>query len=224
MSERGKYIIIEGPDGTGKTTQAKLLTETLNERGQKSRYVHEPGETPIGFEIERLIKDRTLERDPATDLLLFTANRVELWNQVIEPSLENGENVVGDRNWLSSLAIQGVAGGLGVAAVRDLTSRYLPDEYLYPTFTALLHVNNLQKEMMLAKRGTSDGDYFETKPDEFLRKIDRGYEEAGRLAAAATRQRKNGNQVLSSAYISANGTIQEVHERIVAKLERHNVL
>jgi dTMP kinase len=223
MSERGKYIIIEGPDGTGKTTQAQLLTDTFNERGLKSRYVHEPGETPIGLELERLIKDRTLGRDSLTDLLLFTANRVEVWNQVIEPSLENGENIIGDRNWLSSVAFQGVAGGLGIAAVRDLTTRYLPDEYLYPTFTALLHVNDSQKETMLAKRGTSGGDYFETKPDEFLRKIDQGYEEAGRLAAA-TRHRKNGNQVLSSAYISANGTIQEVHERIVAKLEQHNIL
>jgi thymidylate kinase len=87
----GKYIVIEGPDGTGKTTQAKLLAETLQKQGYAARYVHEPGETPMGLELEKIIKNRKLARDPQTDLLLFTANRLEVYRQIIRPALDAGD-------------------------------------------------------------------------------------------------------------------------------------
>lgn len=156
MAERGKYIVIEGPDGTGKTTQAQLLVDTFSHMDLPSRYVHEPGETAIGKEIEKILKDRTLGRTAMTDLLLFTVNRRELYEQVIQPELDKGTTIVADRNWLSSIAYQGYAAELGEETVRTVTKTYLPDEYLYPDFTALLYLSDEQRQKMLGSRGTSD--------------------------------------------------------------------
>jgi dTMP kinase len=217
MSEQGKYFVIEGPDGTGKTTQAHLLVEALERRGIKSRYVHEPGETLMGLELERIIKDHRLTRDPKTDLLLFTANRLEVYAQVIKPALENGETVVADRNWLSSVAYQGVACGMGAAKVRNETRRWLPDEYMDPTFTTLLYVPEDRHRKMLTGRGTSEKDYFESKPGDFQQLLREGYEVAGHMVAK--RHHVKGRSIPASAHIAAGGSIEEVHDLIIRKLE-----
>lgn len=217
MSERsGKYIVIEGPDGTGKTTQAKLLADTLQQKGIESRYVHEPGETAIGVELERVIKDRSLGRSALTDLLLFTANRLELFNQVIDPALKNGEVVIADRNWLSSIAYQGVASGLGEAAVRDITRQFLPERYMYPDFTALFYLPDEQRQQLLGDRGTSGSDYFETQPDTFQDQIVKGYETA--LAVAS------GDAHIPSRHVPANGSIHDVHLRVMQALNENHVI
>lgn len=217
MSELGKYFVIEGPDGTGKTTQAQILVDELTRRGLKSRYVHEPGETPMGLELEKIIKNRDLTREPSTDLLLFTANRLEVYRQVIEPALRDGVVIVADRNWLSSVAYQGVACGMGAEVIRDETKKWLPNEYIEPTFTALLYVPEQQHQQMLARRGTSAKDYFESKPDEFQSLLQKGYAEAGQMLAK--RHTVDGQDMPASARISAGGSIDEVHARIIQKLE-----
>ena len=171
MANQGKYIVIEGPDGTGKTTQARLLADTLNQKGIVSHCVHEPGETAIGLELEKIIKNRTLSRSALSDLLLFTVNRLELFEQTIAPALARGEVVVADRSWLSSIAYQGVASGLGVSTVVDLTKQFLSARYMYPDFTALLYLSDERRKQLLGNRGTSDADYFETKTDDFQARI-----------------------------------------------------
>jgi dTMP kinase len=211
----GKYIVIEGPDGTGKTTQAKLLAETLQKQGRAAHYVHEPGETPMGLELEKIIKNRKLIRDPFTDLLLFTANRLEVYNQVIRHALDAGEIIVADRNWLSSVAYQGVAGGLGAEKIHDESKRWLPKQYMEPTFTALLYVPSNQHRKMLTKRGTSEADYFESKPDKFQQDLLRGYEAAERLMVESTQVCRR---------LSAGGSIQDVHNRIVTALRNEGVV
>lgn len=207
------YIVIEGPDGTGKTTQAQLLVKRLALEGKKARYVHEPGETPLGLELEKIIKNRKLARQTETDLLLFTANRVEVFNQVIKPALTSGEIIVADRNWLSSAAYQGMAGDMGITRVQKETTKWLPAEYIYPTFTVLLYLPEDQHQAMLTKRGTSDKDYFESKPDAFLQKIKEGYKKAGELC-----------QPNQCAHIEAAGTIEEVHARILNELHSHKLI
>lgn len=216
MTERGKYIVIEGPDGTGKTTQAQLLVDTLAHMDIPSRYVHEPGETPIGIEIEKILKDRTLGRTAMTDLLLFTVNRRELYEQVIQPELENGTTIVADRNWLSSIAYQGYAAELGESTVRSVTKAYLPDEYMYPDFTALLYLSDQQRQKLLGNRGTSGADYFETQPDEFQTRLIQGYE--------AALERASGDTHTPSKHISAEGTIHEVHLRIMHALGKQGII
>jgi dTMP kinase len=206
----GKYIVIEGPDGTGKTTQAKLLAETLQKQGYAARYVHEPGETPMGLELEKIIKNRKLARDPQTDLLLFTANRLEVYRQIIRPALDAGETIVADRNWLSSVAYQGIAGGLGAEKIHAESKKWLPKQYMQPAFTALLYVPSNQHRQMLTKRGTSEADYFESKPDKFQQDLLRGYEAAEHLMAESGQACKR---------ISAGGSIADVHGRITEALQ-----
>ncbi|HEY5695811.1 MAG TPA: dTMP kinase [Candidatus Saccharimonadales bacterium] len=211
---QGVYIVVEGPDGTGKTTQAQLLVKRLKLDGKSARYVHEPGETTMGLELEKIIKNRDLARDPQTDFLLFTANRVEVFNQVINPALQNNETIVADRNWLSSVAYQGIASGLGAATIQKQTAKWLPIEYTQPTFTILLYMPKAtQHKSMLAKRGTSAKDYFESKPDTFLEKIKTGYDKAASLC-------KPGSYVR----VSAEGTIEEVHARILETLRQASII
>lgn len=216
----GTYIVIEGPDGSGKTTQATMLVDRLSEQGVTSRLVHEPGETPIGHELERVLKDKDLGRSALTALLLFTANRVELWEQVLEPELREGTTVVADRNWLSSIAYQGVAGQLGTGVVYDLTKQHLPRAYLHPTFTAMLYTPEQQRAGMLTERGTSTTDYFESQPDSFQMAVLEGYTRAGQFMSSL----KHGAPKNSSAYISAEGTPEEVHNRLVAILTERKII
>ena len=207
------YIVIEGPDGTGKTTQARLLAKRLLLEGRPARYVHEPGQTLMGLELEKIIKNRSLARQAQTDLLLFTANRIEVFSQVIQPSLRNGEVVVADRNWLSSAAYQGIAGGIGIAEVQKETAKWLPKEYVHPTFTILLYLPESQHQVMLTGRGTSEKDYFESKPEAFLQKIKEGYQKAGELCLPNRYAR-----------VEASGAIEEVHGRILAALRQKAII
>lgn len=208
----GKYIVIEGPDGTGKTTQAQLLANKINDSGGSARYVHEPGETPMGLELERTIKNRELSRSSLTDLLLFTANRIELYNQVIKPEIDKGNHIIADRNWISSIVYQGFASGLDIETIRRVTTTMLPEQYSRPDATILLSLSSERRQQLLGSRGTSDRDYFETKPDDFQRRLIEGYESIA------------DDLQLVSESVSASGTIDEVHGHILSALGRTGII
>ncbi len=201
MAERGKYIVIEGPDGTGKSSQRDLLVARLVESGQPAVGVHEPGETAMGLELERLIKNRELGRSAISNALLFIINRIELWDQAIRPALLAGTHVVADRNWLSTAAYQGHAEGLGIDVVKELTERFLPKEYISPDLTVLLVTSDKVRQSRIGNRGGAEADTFESKGDDFLRKVAEGYD----IISAG---------IGNLARISANGTIDEIHQDI----------
>ena len=207
----GIYIVIEGPDGTGKTTQAQLLARNLQAAGINARYVHEPGETTIGTALEAVIKDRDIGRSPLTDLLLFTANRIELYEQVIKPEIDTEAWIIAYRNWLSSLVYQGHASGLGTEKVRSITAMMLPKAYVKPDATILLSLTAERRRELLGSRGTSQADYFETKPETYQRKLIEGYE----IIAD--------DMSLVNESISASGSIDDVHERIIQALRRQGI-
>lgn len=213
MSERGKYLVLEGSDGIGKTTQAKLLNDRLNQEGIKSQYLHEPGGTDMGEEIERLVKSKHIGRAAMSDLLLHTTARIESYNDIIKPTIEEGGWVVADRNWLSSVAYQGNASGLGKKFVLDITKKVLPSDYIYPDFTFLVHASEEHRQRLLGDRGTSAQDYYETKDSEFQQKVRAGYDALD--SSYVNFNRKIGGRVVQTAqYLSVDGTPDEVHERI----------
>jgi dTMP kinase len=111
---RGLFVTFEGIDRSGKTTQARLLTEAL---GDDALGVREPGGTPAGEVVRDLLKDAAVPLGGEAEALLFAAARAELVAQVISPALEAGRVVVSDRFLDSSLAYQGGARGLGVEEV-----------------------------------------------------------------------------------------------------------
>jgi len=213
MNEKGKYIVFEGSDGIGKTTQANSLNDRLNHEGVKSIYLHEPGGTELGEEIERITKSKNIGRTAMSDLLLFTAARVESYENIIRPAIEAGSWVVADRNWLSTVAYQGNAAGLGKSFVREITRKTLPSEYMYPDFTFLVDASEEHRQKLLGIRDTSKQDYFETKDDEFQRKIREGYSALD--STYVNFSRKIGGRVIQTAqYVSLDGEASNVHDQI----------
>src|SRR5579862_5433318 len=113
-TNRGLFITFEGPDGSGKSTQARMLAERLRREGRDILESVEPGGTPIGREIRRILLDpANRELQPTTELLLMFAARAQNVEQWILPALEQGQIVVCDRFTDSSIAYQGSGRGLG---------------------------------------------------------------------------------------------------------------
>lgn len=134
VPRRGRFITLEGPDGSGKTTAARHLAEWLRSRAEPTVLTGEPGGTPLGDEVRRLVlheRDVSDDLDPRADALLFAAARAQHTARVIEPALARGENVVCARYLDSSLAYQGAAYGIDADEIRRLqgfaTYDTLPD-------------------------------------------------------------------------------------------------
>lgn len=133
-ARRGRFITLEGPDGSGKTTAARHLAEWLRSRGEPTVLTGEPGGTPLGDEVRRLVlhlRDVSDDLDPRADALLFAAARAQHTARVILPALERGDHVVCARYLDSSLAYQGAAYGNDPQEMRRLqefaTYGTLPD-------------------------------------------------------------------------------------------------
>jgi dTMP kinase len=118
---RGLFITLEGPDGSGKTTQARLLAERLRSEGHSVVESVEPGGTRIGREIRKILLDPSYaELKPTAELLLMFAARAQNVEEAILPALEAGQIVVSDRFTDSSIAYQGAGRGLGSETVLEV--------------------------------------------------------------------------------------------------------
>lgn len=140
-SDRGVFITLEGPEGSGKSTAARHLAEWLRQRGVPTTLTGEPGGTKVGDEIRRLllhIRSVSDDLDPRADALLFAAGRAQHVERRIRPALERGEWVVCARYLDSSLAYQGGGYGLDMDALRDLQE--FATGGLKPDLTILLDV------------------------------------------------------------------------------------
>lgn len=187
------FISLEGIDGSGKSTQAKLLAEAL---GPETLLIREPGGTEAAERIRALLADPALELDPLAELLLFLAARADLTAGVIRPALEAGRDVVSDRFADSSVAYQGAARGLGVGEVISLTDA--ATEGLWPDLTVLLRID---PELGFAR---ADGeDRLEGEGLELQRAAAAAYEEIAQIAADRF------------VCVDASGTVEEVHERVM---------
>ena len=115
---KGLFIVMEGPDGSGKTTQINLLKEYLEEAGYECLITREPGGTVIGEKVRQLILNpEHKEMSPVTEMLLYAASRAQLVHEVIGPALEEGKIVISDRFVDSSIVYQGIARKLGISTV-----------------------------------------------------------------------------------------------------------
>ncbi len=120
---KGRLITFEGIDGSGKSTQASLLAESLRLRGLTVHFLREPGGTAVGERIREVLLDRShSEMTPFAELFLYLAARAQITGEIILPALDRGEVVVMDRYLDSSVAYQGAARGLGVDLVMGLNS------------------------------------------------------------------------------------------------------
>jgi dTMP kinase len=168
------FVTFEGVDGSGKSTQAELLRESLERAGRTVVATREPGGTPLGERVRELLLDGD-EMGPWAEASLFTAARAELVDRVIGPALADGSDVVCDRYLDSSLAYQGIGRGLGVERVLafnvEAIRGILPDV----TFLLLVEVDEARKRSAAAR------DRIEREGDAFLSLVDQGYRQLAGL-------------------------------------------
>lgn len=165
----GKFIVIEGLEGAGKTTARQVIVDTLRENGITDLvYTREPGGTPLAERLRTLIKDG-IDGETVTDkaeVLMLYAARIQLVDNVIKPALARGQWVIGDRHDLSSQAYQGGGRGIDRKLMESLRDTVLGD--FYPDFTLYL---DLPPETGLARaRSRGELDRIEQESLDFFRR------------------------------------------------------
>jgi len=204
---KGAFITFEGPDGSGKTTQAQLLVRWLRDQGYEALLTREPGGTKIGDQIRDVLhRSDNVGMDPRTEFLLYSASRAQHVSQVILPALGAGTVVVSDRYADSSLAYQGYGRGLALGMVRMITD--FATQGVRPCLTL----------------------YLDIPPDEGLERRVLGGEEWNRMDAeklAFHRRVRSGYLELADAdparwsVLSANRSMEELQAEIRAAVSAH---
>jgi dTMP kinase len=166
------FIVFEGIDGAGKTTQAGLLHRRLRRLGRPALLVHEPGSTPLGETVRDWVKT-----DPgltsSAELFLFAAARSQLVEQVIRPGLEDGVTVIADRFAASTIAYQGHGRGLDLGFVEQVNRQ--ASGGLTPSITVLLDLDPSVGILRRLAEARTQGDNFDSAPLDFLRRVRQGY-------------------------------------------------
>jgi len=215
MHRRGKFITFEGLDGTGKSTQMRKLAAVVRAAGHKVIETREPGGTPTGEKIRKVLLDSgTAGLSPLAEMALMFASRAQHIAEVIEPALAQGSIVLCDRFTDSTEAYQGSGRRLGSEAVREL-HRVLCGN-LQPDLTILLDSDAAASVSRARRRnkrnskaasrghgGHGDENRFEQETRAFFARVHEGY-----LAIAA---REHGRV----AVVDARGTPAQTHQRIV---------
>lgn len=172
---KGLFIVLEGPDKSGKSTQARLLADTLKGRGHEVLHTREPGGTSVAEGVRKVLLDPALTIDPLAELFLYEASRAQHTNEKILPALKAGKVVISERFTMSTDAYQGVARGLGLATTTVLNN--IATSGLKPDITILL-------DIPVAEFDTRDQgrelDRLERENAEFRLKVRKGYLKAAK--------------------------------------------
>jgi len=199
MTGRGLFIVLEGGEGVGKTTQVALLSEWMRQAGVPHVAAREPGGTPVGEAIREVVLGRAdLDVPPETELLLILAARAAFVRDVVRPALEAGKVLLADRFALSTLAYQGYGRGLDLAAVRS--GIHFATGGLRPHLYVVLDLPVAAGEARQRKAGGTP-DRIERAGSPFLERVRQGYLELASSEAGVVT-------------LSADGSLDEVHRRI----------
>lgn len=200
----GLFIALEGPDGSGKSTIAKLLGDYLEKRNIPYITTREPGGTKIGENIRELILDKeNTNMSDETEALLYAASRSQHLDEKIVPALKEGKVVLCDRFVLSSLAYQGKGRGLGIENVKMINDFAIKDAY--PDLILFFYIDpsvTLQRKMKGA-----DVDRLELEGDSFHKNVYSGYMEVLEMYPKNIKK------------IDATGTIEEVLQDSIKEIE-----
>lgn len=201
---RGIFISFEGIEGSGKTTQARLLYDYLYKKGLNPVLTEEPGGTDIGREIRKiLLSPQHFNMHPVTELLLYNASRSQHVNEVILPAIKSGRIVITDRFSDSTCAYQGRGRGLD----RDIINRI--DEIstggVRPDITILIDVD--VNVGLLRNRKANKVDRIELEEIEFHRRVRDGYLEIARQEPDRIR------------IIDGSKEIEDIHRQVIAEME-----
>ncbi|MBX7160367.1 MAG: dTMP kinase [Acidimicrobiia bacterium] len=179
---RGIFVVLEGGEGTGKTTQVRALAARLRESGREVVETFEPGDGVVGGRIRELLLDPGLAPEPVTEVLLYAADRAEHVRTVVRPALARGADVVCDRFLWSSLAYQGIARGLGARLVESANAAAV--DGCEPDVTIVLDVD---PGVGLVRAGRACGrapDRIESESLEFHELVRRGFRDLAAVNGA----------------------------------------
>ncbi|HOI42535.1 MAG TPA: dTMP kinase [Elusimicrobiales bacterium] len=205
--KRGLFIVLEGPDRSGKSTQAALLRDWLAGLGHKVRLTREPGGTYLSEKIRAILLDPKSEIEPLTELFLYETSRAKHTLRVIMPALKAGEIIVSDRYTMSTTAYQGYGRGLDMRTVGTLNS--IATMGLKPDLTIVFDV----PDKVFRQRECRGNDRMELQAASFRLKVNKAYK---KLASAPGVRR-----------INAASSIEDVHAQVrsaVGALLRKNGL
>lgn len=187
MIERGLYIVGEGGDGTGKSTQIDRMQARLATVGIRSIQIHEPngfvGDPELGLPrversiaLRKKIKDGTIERTPWQNVHWFNESRSHNWQEAMSPALKMGIWVLAARNHTSTSVYQGLAKGIPLNEIEAEMSRVLDPAYIDPDLTVIFDTDQATRSARIATRGELEvPDTFEMRGQSFQDKINNGY-------------------------------------------------
>jgi len=208
MPEHGKFVTVEGGEGSGKTTQAKLLFEALNYAGIPTIHTREPGGTEGAEEIRKLlVTGETGKWDRQTETLLFFAARRDHVEKLIKPALSRGEWVVCDRFTMSTMVYQGYGHGVQLELIKGLHKLTLGD--FWPDLTFVFDIDiDLGIERAHARESgkKQKEDRFERMGDIFHKNVRRGFLEIAK------------EEAIRRIVINGEGTIEDVHSQAIMNL------
>ena len=172
---KGKFIVIEGIDGCGKTTQINELSKWLPKSGlikKKSKLIttREPGGSILGDKLRKLILDNKNKPSPLAELLLYSADRAEHISKIISPALNNNDWVISDRFSDSTLAYQGYGRDINLETIKNIESIVCQGQY--PDLTFFLEIS---PEESILRRKHEIPDRIESEGFKFLEKVNKGF-------------------------------------------------
>ncbi|HOO76263.1 MAG TPA: dTMP kinase [bacterium] len=210
---KGTFITFEGGEGSGKSTQARLLVEHLKGQGYDTEATREPGGTPIGDAIRAILLDpRLSEMGHVTELLLLAASRAQNVFQRIRPAIERGAIVVCDRFTDSTLAYQGYGRKFDIALLDSLNR--IATGGVWPDLTVLLDIDpeiglRRARELEKAEAAAGEGDRFEREAFEFHHRLREGF---------LTQARKYPSRF---RIIPVKDTIEETRRDVIAAVDQY---
>lgn len=201
------HIVIEGQDGTGKDTQAKLLVDYFKKQGKKVTHYSESGtgsEDPFIVEIAKLNYGLKQDIDNRTRVMLYLVNRYEQWRKLAVPTLKEDGIVITTRNWFSTLIYEGYAGGVSRSLITKLHKTVMPEKYFNPDKIVILTLDEKEQAKRLGYQVDEKWDrkeeVWKSLGNEFQRKINPAYLKVAEEYKVPT--------------LDASGSIEDVQARL----------
>jgi dTMP kinase len=202
--KRGRLIALEGPDGSGKTTQIELLEKYLRELGYEVVRTREPGGTDVSEKIREIILDNdNSNMNYMCEALLYAASRAQLVSEVIKPALTSGKMVICDRFVYSSMVYQGIGRGLGVERIKSINEAALDGLEADLTFMITIPY----EEGLKRKKMQRTLDRLENGGNEFHKKVFEGYLDISKKCDKIE-------------VIDGNRNVEEIHEDIINVIKK----
>ena len=202
---RGRLIVFEGAEGVGKSTQLRRLASWLESGGRVVHALREPGGTPLGDEIRRLLLDPASDITPRAEALLFMASRAQLVETLVRPALDAGHVVLLDRFFLSTYAYQGAGRGLPEREVMEANA--VATSGLVPDLTLLFTLPVAEGLARATKRG--ERDRMERNADAFHHRVAEAF-----ATFATARWQARHPECGPIVNVDASGTEDDVFARV----------